>query len=58
MSDARAVTGIDDEQVRVTTWIFDEAGDATGDHVHEYDYIVVPVTGGSFTVVDADGAMR
>ncbi len=58
MSDAHAVQGIDDEQVRVTTWIFGEAGAATGAHVHEYDYIVVPVTGGTFTVVDADGATR
>jgi hypothetical protein len=47
MSTARAMTVIDDQQVRVTTWTFDGAGDATGPHVHEYDYIVVPVTGGS-----------
>ncbi len=58
MSTARAITVIDDQQVRVTTWTFDEAGDATGPHVHEYDYIVVPVTGGRFTVVDSDGATR
>jgi hypothetical protein len=41
MSTARAITVIDDQQVRVTTWTFDGAGDATGPHVHEYDYIVV-----------------
>ena len=58
MSTARAITVIDDQQVRVTTWTFDGAGDATGPHVHEYDYIVVPVTGGRFNVVDSDGAAR
>lgn len=58
MSTAKATTTIDDGQVRVTTWTFDGTGDATGPHVHEYDYIVVPVTGGSFTVIDSDGATR
>jgi mannose-6-phosphate isomerase-like protein (cupin superfamily) len=58
MSIARTITVIDDQQVRVTTWTFDGAGDATGPHVHEHDYIVVPVTGGRFTVVDSDGATR
>ena len=58
MSTARAITVIDDQQVRVTTWTFDGAGEDTGSHVHEYDYIVVPVTGGRFAVVDSDGATR
>jgi hypothetical protein len=55
---AQPTVVIDDQQVRVTTWTFDATGDATGPHVHEYDYIVVPVTGGTFTVVDSDGATR
>jgi hypothetical protein len=58
VSEASGVTDIDDDQVRVTTWTFDEAGDATGPHVHEYDYVVVPVTGGCFTVVDSEGTTR
>ena len=58
MSQASAVTDIDDEEVRVTTWTFDTAGDATGHHVHEYDYVVVPVTGGRFTVAESDGTTR
>lgn len=58
MSEASSVTNIDDDDVRVTTWTFDSEGDATGHHVHEYDYIVVPVTGGQFTVADSDGATR
>jgi beta-alanine degradation protein BauB len=28
----------------------------TGPHVHGYDYVVVPVTGGTFTVIGADGS--
>jgi hypothetical protein len=58
MSAARGVVNADDERVRVTTWTFDEAGAATGYHLHALDYIVVPVTGGSFTVVDANGSER
>ena len=58
MSEASAVTDIDDDQVRVTTWTFDAVGDATGPHVHEYDYVVVPVTGGRFTVADSEGTTR
>ena len=58
MSDADALTSIDDEQIRVTTWTFGEAGASTGPHVHEYDYVVVPVTGGTFVVTDSDGAVH
>jgi hypothetical protein len=55
MSTAQATTVVDDERVRITTWKFGADGDATGRHVHEYDYIVVPVTGGTFAVTDPDG---
>ena len=44
--------------MRVTTWTFEAAGAATGQHRHEFDYIVVPVTGGSFIVTDLDGSVR
>jgi beta-alanine degradation protein BauB len=54
MATAASVTVMDDEQVRVTTWTFADDGDETGHHVHEYDYLVVPVTGGSFTIVHDD----
>jgi hypothetical protein len=40
---------VDDDRVRITTWTFGTAGDTTGPHVHERGYIVVPVTGGTFT---------
>jgi beta-alanine degradation protein BauB len=48
----------DNDQVRVTTWTFGAAGAATGHHRHEFDYVVVPITGGTFTVTDADGSTR
>lgn len=58
MSTAQSTTEIDNECLRVTRWTFAAQGDNTGAHVHDYDYIVVPVTGGTFTVTDPDGAAR
>jgi beta-alanine degradation protein BauB len=58
MSGAKPTAIADDERVRVTTWTFQEDGAATGMHHHDFDYIVVPVTGGTFTVTDADGSAR
>lgn len=55
MSSAHSDTTIDDERVRVTRWTFGADGDNTGPHVHEYDYVVVPVTGGSFTATEPGG---
>jgi beta-alanine degradation protein BauB len=52
---AHPVVIADDEHVRVTRWEFGP-GTATGPHVHELDYVVVPVTGGTFTVVAPDGS--
>jgi beta-alanine degradation protein BauB len=54
MAKANSVIEVDDDQVRATRWTFRE-GDETGHHVHEYDYCVVPLTGGTFTVTDDDG---
>ncbi|HEX5558596.1 MAG TPA: hypothetical protein VFX13_13320 [Gaiellales bacterium] len=54
---ARSTRTVDDERVRVTTLTFAD-GDETGDHRHEYDYLVVPVTGGAFTVIEHDGSTR
>jgi hypothetical protein len=58
MSVARHIVNADNDAVRVTTWTFGAAGAATGQHRHEYDYVVVPVTGGRFEVVDIDGSVR
>ena len=58
MSAATARVTIDDSRVRVTTWTFVTDGDATGVHRHEYDYVVVPITGGTFVVTGIDGSER
>lgn len=44
---------VDDGRVRVTKWTFDP-GASTGMHTHEFDYLVVPVTGGEFAVTEVD----
>ncbi len=58
MSAAQAAITTDDERIRVTTWTFAADGDAIGHHRHEFDYVVVPVTGGTFAVTEADGSVR
>jgi len=57
MSTARSTTSADDDRVRVTTMTFDD-GDETGRHRHAYDYIVVPITGGTLEAKDADGSVH
>jgi quercetin dioxygenase-like cupin family protein len=42
------------DEVRVTQWRL-PAGSATGHHRHEFDYVVVPMTDGTLTLVTADG---
>jgi quercetin dioxygenase-like cupin family protein len=58
MSAAQPAVVIDDERVRITRWAFDAVGANTGWHVHEYDYIVVPIIDGTFAVTSPDGAIR
>lgn len=48
----------DDDRIRVNRLTFAAAGDETGIHVHDFDYIVVPVTAGELTVVAEDGGSR
>ena len=45
---------IETDRVRVTEWRL-LPGDQTGYHRHEYDYVVVPLTGGELTMEDASG---
>jgi hypothetical protein len=51
-------TTAEDAQVRITRWTFPGPGAGTGTHQHELDYVVVPITGGTFTVTDADGTVH
>ena len=45
---------VETDRVRVTDWRL-PPGDATGHHIHKYDYVVVPLTGGELTIVDPAG---
>ncbi len=42
------------DRVRVTRWTL-PPGASTGRHVHDHDYVVVPLAAGRMTVIDADG---
>jgi beta-alanine degradation protein BauB len=44
----------DTPEARVTRWHL-PPGSATGHHRHEYDYVIVPVTDGTMTIVSAAG---
>jgi quercetin dioxygenase-like cupin family protein len=57
MPTARSTTSIDDDRVRVTTWTFGE-GENTGHHRHEYDYVIVPISGGTFLITESSGETR
>jgi quercetin dioxygenase-like cupin family protein len=57
VTSGRSTTHFDTDKVRVTTWTFED-GEATGHHRHEFDYVVVPITGGTFAVIESDGSTR
>jgi len=44
----------DTTEARVTRWHL-PPGSATGHHRHEYDYVIVPVTDGTMTIVTDAG---
>jgi len=49
-----AIRKVETERVRVTEILL-LPGESTGHHIHEYDYEVVPLTGGQLTIVDSEG---
>jgi beta-alanine degradation protein BauB len=49
---ARPTVQIDNQRVKVTLWTF-APGAETGQHVHAYDYVVVPLTSGTLRLVEA-----
>jgi len=57
MPNARSITTADTDRLRITTWTF-EPGEDTGQHRHDYDYVVVPITGGTFAISEPDGTAR
>ncbi len=46
---------IDNERVIVTEWRF-APGAETGQHVHQLDYVVVPLTSGTLRLVEPEGS--
>lgn len=52
---AKATCLIENRRVIVTEWIF-APGEATGFHVHEHDYVVVPLSTGVLRIVAKDGS--
>lgn len=54
MTGAISTLQAENDRVRVTRWQL-PAGSETGFHVHEMDYVIVPVEGGQLTIADRDG---
>ena len=52
---ARANLMIDNDRTRVPEWFF-EIDDESGQHVHEYDYVVVPMLDGELKIINEDGS--
>jgi quercetin dioxygenase-like cupin family protein len=51
---AQPTVQIDNQRVKVTLWSF-APGAETGQHVHAYDYVVVPMTSGTLRLIEAAG---
>ncbi len=49
---------VENGRTRVTEWRFPAKGDNTGWHVHEHDYLVVPLSDGKLLLHEPDGATR
>ena len=45
----------DNSRARVTKWQL-MPGAETGFHVHEYDYVIIPLTSGPLAITDRDGS--
>jgi len=45
---------IDNNVTRVTKWSF-LPGEDTGQHIHHYDYVVVPIIDGKLKIIDKKG---
>jgi quercetin dioxygenase-like cupin family protein len=48
------VVQIENQRVIVTEWTF-APGAETGQHVHAYDYVVVPLTSGTLRLIETAG---
>jgi quercetin dioxygenase-like cupin family protein len=52
---ATAQVQVENEWAKVTEWRF-APGAETGHHVHQYDYVVVPMTSGLLRLEDSAGS--
>lgn len=52
---AKAARLIENQRVIVTEWKF-APGEATGFHVHQHDYVVVPLSTGKLRIEAGDGS--
>ncbi len=50
---ATSTPQIRNSKINVTKWKF-KPGESTGFHIHEFDYIVVPLTTGELTAINSD----
>jgi len=50
---ATSIVQVENERVVVTQWLF-APGDETGQHVHQHDYVVVPLTDGVLRLEDGN----
>jgi hypothetical protein len=57
MISAKSEVQVDTPEVRVTEWRL-VPGSATGHHIHQMDYVIVPVTAGEMTIVAPGGSVR
>lgn len=57
MKPARVTKLFDDSHKRVNRFEFED-GAETGIHVHEFNYVVVPITGGRFWVETSSGETK
>ena len=53
---AKSKLMIDNSRVSITEQGFD-SGDETGQHIHEYDYVVVPMKDGILKIINDDGSV-
>ena len=53
---AKSKIMIENEKTRVTCWSF-KPGEETGQHIHEYDYVVVPMKDGELKIINLDGSV-
>ncbi len=54
MTNAVPTVQVDNERTRVTRWRFSPRAE-TGEHIHEYDYVVVPAMDGWLEIIAPDG---